>query len=256
MAGRQTADVVFCIDASGSMAPCFRALKDNIRSFVKGLESGGQYNWDLRLDFLAYNAGIGSGAGVFGFRSLKQRDLGVLHSLYDQGGKDQSAETLFFTSDIGEFCKALDDVEVEGDEATFIALDTALDFPWRPVSKCHRVLVVLTDEALETGVFVEKQTKKLPELIDKIHTLKVELFLVGPESDAFSDLSAADRSEYVILDNDHDGLKNADFSKVLESIGKSVSAAFPPGQFTPPEVQRALFNQHAWVSSSEAVTGD
>jgi hypothetical protein len=184
MAGRQVADVIFCLDASGSMGPCFDALRKHVQTFVKGLEAGGQFVWDLRLDFLAYKAGASFRSGVFGFRSLHRQDMDLVRGLY--GSVDsQSGRTRFFSTDLNEFSRGLDQVQVGGDEATFIALDTALDFPWRVAMACHRVVIVMTDEALETGVEVRRQLEKIPELIEKLHALRVKLFIVAPPSDAF-----------------------------------------------------------------------
>ena len=255
MPGRQVADVVFCIDASGSMGPCFDALREHIQSFVIGLEADGQFNWDLRLSFLAYSAGEASGGGVFGFRSLDLRDMELIKALY-QHSDAQSNAGRFFTTDIEEFTAKLNKVKVGGDEATFVALDTALDFPWRAEGLCHRVVIVMTDEALETGVQVPWQIAKIPDLIEKLHTLRVKLFIVGPSSDAFDAISAADRSEYQILQDVHDGLKNADFKQILGEIGKSVSVSNMQGVAPPDKVRRGLFDQGKWSAGNTKITGD
>jgi hypothetical protein len=255
MLGRQVADVVFCLDASGSMGPCFDALRKHVQSFVKGLEAGGQFTWDLRLDFLAYNAGESPSGGVFSFRSLHLRDLELVDALYRRSGS-QSGGGTFFTTNLAEFSDALDAVQVGGDEASFIALDTALDFPWRESTACHRVVILMTDESLETGVQVGRQITEIPALIEKLHALRVKLFIVGPPSEAFDAISAADRSEYQILQNAHDGLKHADFKQILGEIGKSVSVSTLQGPSSKPKVQRGLFDQEKWEETKTQITGD
>ena len=55
MAGRETADIVFCIDASGSMASAIDGVKKNIKKLVDSLESTPNTTWDVRFDFLAYS---------------------------------------------------------------------------------------------------------------------------------------------------------------------------------------------------------
>ncbi len=238
------------------MGPCFDALRKHVQSFVRGLESGGQFVWDLRLDFLAYHAGESRSGGVFGFRSLYQRDMSLIDGLYRQKGL-QTASGKFFNSNLGEFCKGLETVDVSGDEATLIALDTALDFPWREAVGCHRIVVVMTDEALETGVMVRQQVAQIDAMIEKLHTLRAKLFIVGPASDAFDAISAADRSEYQTLDNAHDGLKTANFQQILESIGKSVSvSATLQTPSAKSGVRRGLFGQEKWGSSNEYIMGD
>lgn len=55
MAGHETADIVFCIDASGSMTPAFEGVKNHIVTLLKTLDASGlQTKWDVRFDFLAY----------------------------------------------------------------------------------------------------------------------------------------------------------------------------------------------------------
>ena len=254
MAGRQVADVVFCLDASGSMGPCFGALRDHVQSFVGGLQSGGQSPWDLRLEFVAYNAGEAPSGGVFGFRTCRQQNMDVFNMLYHR--PTQTSSDPFFTKATREFSEALQKVDVGGDEATFVALDTALDLPWRESAACHRVVILMTDEALETGIYVREQVSKIPDLIEKLHALRVKLFIVGPSSDAFDALSAADRSEYQLLQQAHDGLQQADFKQLLGEIGKSVSVSTLQNVAAPPRAKRALFGQNTWTGSNTAITGD
>jgi hypothetical protein len=253
MAGSQVADVIFCLDASGSMGPCFDALRKHIQSFVKGLESGVQSRWDLRLGLLAYQAGDSAGGGIFGFQGLVDSGMQLVTSLYQPKGAQSGVR--YFTSDIGQFVSALENVLVRGDEATFIALDTALDFPWRDGAHCHRVVIVMTDEALETGIQVAAQTAKIDDLIEKLHALRVKLFLVGPESEAYQSLCEADRSEFQVLQDAHDGLENADFKQILAEIGKSVSVSALQEPATPVKARRALFGQDKWTGVNADITG-
>ena len=240
MSTKRIADVVFCMDASASMRPCFAAVREHVGTFVNTLQGDLQTKWDVRLDFLAYSTGeTGDGNGVFDFRSLRTQGLKLLDSLYKQGGR--SAD--FFTNDVEDFKRGLAAIKVGGDEASFIALDTALDFPWRAAAACHRVVILLTDEALETGVLKPQQMEKIPALVDKIHGLRVLLYLVGPSSAAFDQISAADKSEYNIVTDTHNGLATADFSKILGSIAKSVSVSALQAAPATTGVSPGLFGQ-------------
>jgi hypothetical protein len=235
------------------MKPCFVALQRQIQSFVRGLVSDNQIKWDIRFDFLAYSAGTGPrGQGtVYVLRSLYASGTDVTRGLY---AKDQKP-VRFFTSDLEEFARGIENVEVTGDEASFVALDLALDYPWRAAAACHRVVILMTDEPLETGLEVEPQVAKIGELIDKIHALKVKLFLVGPPSDAFDKLSAADGSEYEVVQNSEDGLRTLDFRKVLEQMGKSVSVSNPQSLTSTSPVRRSLFGQSDWTAIEAKITG-
>lgn len=245
MSTRGVVDIVFCIDASDSMRPCINGVKEHVVSFIKGLE-GGQSKMDWRIDYLAHSCDISG--GPHRMESIRTENLGLMQALYHSPGSN------FFTTDLGEFQRKLSTVEVFGDEATLVALDTALDYPWRPRSKCHRVVVCLTDEPLETGAAVAAQREQLPAIIDKIQKLGVMLFLVGPHSDGYASLSEVDKSEYEVVDHAGDGLRTVNFAKVLEYIGKSVSMASLQ-TVEDKGVRRALYGQDTWGSSDAPITG-
>jgi len=228
------------------MGPCFDALRRQLGCFVDGLRSGGQMAWDLRFDFLAHRAGEKDGRGVHHFQSLRKEGMDLVRGLY----QSRDAQDGFFTQNVDEFTRGLAELKAYGDEASFVALDTCLDFPWRDAVNCHRVVILLTDEALETGVCLPEQTRQIDALIEKLHTLRVKLFLVGPESAAFDAVCAADRSEYLVIDDDQSGLASVELGKVLEVMGKSVSVSLI--QNTPAEraAPRGLFGQASWHPAS------
>lgn len=253
MSTRRTADIVLCLDASASMRPCIDAVRKHLGDFVDSLCGDAQTRWDLRFDYLAHAAGeTTDGSGVFNFRSLTAGQLGLLQALYQQGGRGEN----FFTRDLNALKQGLATIEVGGDEAPLIALDTALDFPWRDAVACHRVVIMLTDEALETGVCVKQQLETINALVEKIHKLRVILFLVAPSSDAFDQLCGADKSEFMVVDEPHNGLSKVAFSEVLASIGKSVSVSALQGAASNGKsARRALFGQDKWGSTGEALRG-
>ena len=241
-------DVVFCLDASGSMAPCIDAVRKNLDAFLDAL--GGDLNRkiDCRLDFLAHSC---DEAGEL-MRSISLRKNGaeLVQALYGQSPQPAA----FFTTDRDTLRAALREIAVYGDEAMLIALDMALDFPWRPQAGCHRVVVLLTDEPLEANAIWQTQQRKLDALIDKIQRLGVKLYIVGPNSKGLETLAEADKCLYQKSAQSHDGLGAIDFNKVLGQIGKSVSASVLQGR---PEagVKRALFGQDEWVASQDSIRG-
>ena len=248
MSSKGVVDLVFCIDASQSMQPCLDAVRGHVLSFVRGLESGLQQRTvDLRLDFLAHSCG--EGKGPFRVQTVRTAAAETVAALYKKPNPQS-----FFTKDAAEFERALSAVEVGGDEATLIALDFALDFPWRSRRDCHRVVICLTDEPFEAGALVDEQRAKLDALIDKFHALGAMLFLVAPDSDAWNRLAETDKSEFKQVAEAETGLQTVDFGKVLEQIGKSVSAASLQASGDE-KVPRALFGQDAWGETSAALTG-
>jgi hypothetical protein len=242
-------DVVFCLDASGSMAPCIDGVRRNIGSFLDGLASDANRKIDCRIDYLAHCCSEDFSA--FRAETLRTRDFDCLSALYGQSPKPEK----FFSSEAGEIRKGLEKVEVFGDEAVLVAIDVCLDFPWRPRGQCHRVVAVLTDEPFESNAFADKHKPMIGPLIDKIHALGVMLFLVAPKSPGYDELSEADKCQFQQTGQMHDGLSSLDFARVLAHIGKSVSVATPfQGEAERP-VKRALFGQSDWQRGHKEIKG-
>lgn len=228
MAGRNCADIVFCIDSSASMQPCLDAVKSNISKLLEGLGGDGQgTTWDVRFDYLAF---CDSNDGVHRLVSTRLGATDIVRKIYtapDAAG--------FFTRDLHEFSTELAKVKADGEEMHLFALDIAMDFPWRPSADCHRVVVLLSDEPVESGVEVEAQVAQVEAIIAKTMEKRIKLFIVAPESEVFYRLAAADRCEYTDVESTQDGLQSVDFSRMLAAIGKSVSVSqsYDGGSNTP-----------------------
>lgn len=125
MSTRGIADVVFVIDASGSMEPCINALKANIASFVSSLEGVNAGSFDLRLEFLAVKSD--EEGQIYGMSTSRLNGAAnVIEAIY-AGGSVQGSSRLW--SGPAEFRSGLDRVQVAGNEDNLLALDTALDLP-------------------------------------------------------------------------------------------------------------------------------
>lgn len=246
MAGKKCADIVFLLDASGSMSPCIEAVKINIGKLVAYFKSDTQNAWDVRLDFLAH----ASWQNRYYLQSFALAGCGLADAIY----KPQTvASGSFFTKDVVEFQSSLAQVKTQGDETTLLALDMALDFPWRPAETCHRVVICLSDEAIETGEEVSFQKTQIDNLVKKIHAKRIKFFIVAPQSDAFDTLSMADRCEYEPVDEQSDGLRNTDFAKLMEAIGKSVSVSQTTSSGT--NAPQPLYGQDTWSVGSSGSFG-
>lgn len=250
MSTKGVADIVFCLDASDSMTPCFQGVSEHIVDFVAALQSGGpnQGTWDLRLDFVAHQASkTGQGSVLYPMSSVRRAGCEVIDDLY----APQPDSRNFFTSSLDEFREALRGVETKGDEDPLLALDVALDFPWRDAKACHRVVVLMTDEPVGGGLG-KGRTGRIPDLIQKIQALRVMVFLVTPSCPSFEKLSEVDRCEHYVV-GQGGGLADVDFKDILSYIGKSVSVS--TGQGEAKRADRALFGQDRFVSGSGEVTG-
>ncbi len=180
---------------------------------------------------------IGATAKTGGFQARSIHEANLLDGLYRSQGR-------FFTSEIPTFQRALSEVRTGDNESPLVALDCALDFPWRDSAASRRVVILLTDEPMEGGNRLAESRRLLPQLIDKIQAKKVLLYLVTPESEGFETLSTVDRSEWHVVAGE-DGLASVDFGKLLQALGKSVSVSRDQGEATG-SISRAVFRQNEW----------
>ena len=177
-----------------------------------------------------------SDSGTFECRTTLSND--ALHAVYS-GGQN------LFTTNVSLFQRALASVEAKGNESPLVALDTGIDFPWRPQSSCHRIVIFLTDEPAEGGNRFEESRSKCEEIIQKMQEQGIILFLVTPESEIFEHLSITNRCEWEVSSGD-EGLTDIRFDKLLLTIAKSITKSRL--QVVPKRLpnRRALFGQNRW----------
>ena len=248
MKTKNSADIVFVIDASDSMQPCIDGLKRHISQFVDVFKNDANSAWDIRLEFITHSVSNStSGNDAFGISSINE--TAAWNSIYQP-----TSRGAFFTTNVSDFQTSLASISVTGDEASFLALDYALDLPWRTQSGCRKIVLLFTDEPMETGCMVSDSTKLTNALIDKIHALKAYLYLITPDSPGFEKLASADKAEWCLID-EGDGMLKVDFNKILAMPAKSITASQAP-LGSSPSVQRALFGQDKWVSTNSTVRHD
>lgn len=215
------ADIVFCIDATGSMDPCFNGIKTNLDEFLKGLSSHGAVDWRFRI--LAYRDKHDPRCGVpwqnFEFTNSESTFLNQLNSVTPNGGGDAPESTL---------------------DALFLSVNSK----WRNDSGLQRVIVLLTDA--DSHPTLHSSTYDYPDndverVIQEFQTLKHSmLFMIAPDlpiyqkidkamSDAdkkifFESLPVNDSS--TDIEKKYKGLNNVDFKMVLKMISESISSSF------------------------------
>lgn len=209
------ADIVFCIDATYSMQPCFDSVKAEVDTFVSGLQS--KADVDFRLRLIAY------------------RDL------HDPGARNDPPWTITsFTNSVDEFRNALASVTASGGgdlpESTLDALYLALHSPWRP-NKTHKTIVLLTDD--DTHPKLAASTYNRPDndvyrVIQDFQTLRhAMLYMVLPEYPLYTQIEqsmkAADRkilAQWVPKAKDDErykGLRAVPWSALLKMLGETIS---------------------------------
>jgi hypothetical protein len=233
-------DLVFVLDTSESMRPCFDGLKRNINLVVKPLQG---LSLEVRIGFVALGVACSTdGAPVFLFETLAGDYWAT--DLYG------AAQGLFTTS-TEHFSSGVARLSVAGDEHQLLALDCALDFSFGPPATTRRVIAMLSDEPVEGGVESGRDTNRIPEIVQKLMARKVQLFAALPMSTALEELAAADGAEVQHVDGG-DGLATLDFSKLLGQMAKSISVSSIQGAEMP--YTRALFGQNLWTKSNSVST--
>ena len=201
------ADVVFCLDRSGSMTPCLEGVKEHISKFIEGLLANPQLsNLYCRLGFIAYDC-------------------------YDFYLMD-------FTTDIKKFQSAMSSLQPGGNEYSLPALDWSLDFSWR--ENAHRIVIQFTDEPLEGGEDPPFQRSKLQELYGKIASLNAMLYFVGPDCKEYRGFERVPKCivQYI---TGHNHFYNIDFKEVLFQIGKTLSHSVTPSPTKMGSVKKDLY---------------
>lgn len=260
----QRADVVFVIDASDSMRPCFDQLKSAIKSFVEPFKQAGFES--LRLGLLAYRTGVANGQWVNRFSFVCGDDPKLMKDFY---GDDEEEKEKFFTRsgdyyvDTDSFCKALDNIECTADENTPLALDCAADFPFMPPCEARRVIVLFTDEKIEDGVLKDEPISKLYSdetydgnldtmtVMDKLEARHISLYCFAPCSEALEVISEYNRVVVTEVKDAHERLEGEnsweeiDFDKVMSGIGKSISRSVQQ-KSDDDEFKPAIYEQNTW----------
>jgi hypothetical protein len=220
------ADIVFCLDVTGSMQPCIDALKANLMNFVNALQTTATVDAHLRL---------------IAFRD--KHDTSIVN------GRKVSEEPWLiteFTDNPSQFAQWLNDPVVQafggGDDP-----ESALDALYLAIAKSkwreheiHRSILVFTDD--DSHPELHESTYSYPDrgvarVIQEFQTMPhAMLFMVVPRFRVYEQLEqamkVADRkiiANYVPYhhgDPKHSyyGLAGVNWSKFLEMLGQTVSS--------------------------------
>ena len=241
----QNVDLVLLVDSSQSMRPFFASLQEHLTDLLYPLQ---QANFKVRFGLVAYSAGAGQGNPLYEHTFIGGDGIEMITKLYSSSVNAAD----FFTSDSSVVKRVVGSLKAHGNEDTLMALDIAADFPFGPLESTQRVIAVFTDERLEAGVSEAEPMGKIPELIQKLMSRRIQLFVSAPFSPALEQLGSLDRAEIEPVDGG-DGLKSVDFKKLLAQMGKSISvSSLQMG--AEPIWKKALFGQDKWISSDEELS--
>ncbi|MCM1295438.1 MAG: VWA domain-containing protein [Muribaculaceae bacterium] len=224
---KRNIDVVFCIDGTGSMAPCIESVKSNARRF--------------HLEFVSAMTDFGSEIDSMRVKVIVFRD-------YHDDGEQAMVESPFFElpTDTADFEKFLADVSANGGgdnpENGLEALYYAMKSDFTAGAKDRQVIVLFTDaEALdlrerageanypsdmvdEAGL-IEMWACMAQDSSFKLRDRNKRLVMFAPDGTKYKALkSKLNRSVFEPV-NMADGLGDIDFKEIIKIIAASASNA-------------------------------
>lgn len=180
-------DIVFVIDDSASMEPVIDGVQNNINGFIDSLQNSGN-KIDFRIGFELYG--------------------------------NELFTTCPLTSDVADFKRTLIRkriYETGGGEITLLAIDMAADHNWR--DRCHRYIIIFTNEQLSTNDYYATQISKYDELLQKLKDLHIKIIFLGKDCPDYRRLKEVKHCSYEPIEN----YESVNYVELLETIGKSVS---------------------------------
>lgn len=208
-------DIVFCVDATGSMTPCIDALKDQIRSFIQGLEKPADantppLNWRMR---------------VIGFRDLNEGEAMVnLDAPMVKTGVEAQAQV-----DLLEAQGGGDEPESALDAVWLAAAQT----PWRPTpedpSPARKVIVLFSDATslptLHPSTVSQGAVGNDFNAVRQILAEKnVAVYAWAPACPTWKELSQNNKLvTYQEIADAGTGLSTINFANLLKDLGKTLS---------------------------------
>ena len=222
-------DIVFLLDATGSMSDCLQAVTDNIAAFIDTLSTpdanGGVLIKDWRIRVLGYRDRDEDGQAWLvdnPFSTDIDQVKAQLSALHAKGGGDEPESLLDAMYQISQW--------PEADKGA-----KPLATGWRHRHDAARAVVIFTDASSKPGFrTAEGGTGSVDDLINLYHAMRLKVILYAPDTPLYGELSAMNGLEWEpigSLDEDpvqalQDYTSNQDnFRKVMEALAKSISAS-------------------------------
>jgi hypothetical protein len=191
---RGVADIVFLIDATGSMMPCIRAVRESVAAFVDGIQQLGATGSPLVRDWRAR---------VVGYRDRPDCE-------------DDWLVEFPFVQSVEQLKVQLSDLSAHGGgtepESLLDALYHLASLPpedpsvvtgargWRPRREAHRFIVVFTDATFHPtfrrSTSSSASDGQLEDVVERVHESGIWLHIFAPEFECYRPLSEIDRCKW------------------------------------------------------------
>lgn len=217
-------DIVFLLDATGSMSPCIDALKKNIQTFVTGLTSTSESHNSPVKDWRAK---------VVGFRDYEvdiepyvdhpfvrtpQELQRQLAGLIADGGGDEPESLLDGLYQVANMPATPKGAEPRADS-------------WRHKTSAARVVVVFSDASFKEPLANPKGAT-FDDVANLVMTNRICLSIFAPEIPCYEKLSEIDKSEWNVVSGGstpQESLRlytadQTNFRETMKQLAKTVSA--------------------------------
>ena len=217
-------DIVFLIDATGSMSPCIEALKNNIQTFVEGLTAKDANNASPVKDWRAK---------VVGYRDCDVDAQPFIDNPFVGTAGELRAQLTGLTADGG------------GDEPESLleALFKVANMPstpkgappdpyaWRHKPAAARVVVIFTDATYKEPL-ADPKGATFDDVAHVLQNNRIILSIFAPELACYDKLRTIDKAEWNIVRGDENPQKalalftadQANFRETLKQLAKTVTA--------------------------------
>ena len=226
-------DIVFLIDATGSMQPAIDDLKSNIKQFFRTLAAGDANGSALVKDWRAR---------VVGYRDVTHDgpDWWIDNPFVNDPAEiEAQLDGIVATGGGDEPESLLDALYKLGKAGSTPKCSQELDpYKWRYRSEAARVVIVFSDASFHpVTALSEAPNLDWQEIANLIMQEKIRLSVYAPQMPCYDDLSQIDKCEYMPVEFDpsiqNDAVyklreftaDTANFQKTLEQLAKTVSAS-------------------------------
>ena len=220
-------DIVFLMDATGSMQPSIDDLKNNLKVFIDEL-TGGAHNqapvkhWRGKVvgfrDFIYDSTPIEDNPFVETADELRSQ----LDRLKAEGGGDEPEsllEGIYHVANMGQTDKGLSDLDPN---------------KWRYRGDAARVVIVFTDASFHTEM-EEPKGGTIDDVTTVCHNNRIILQVFAPDMDCYDEVGEIDKTDVYRIEfdeSDDEGAVNAlrqytsdrqNFKETLLALAKTVS---------------------------------
>jgi hypothetical protein len=219
-------DLVFLIDATGSMGTCIEALKRNIEMFIVRLQASDANNGCIVKDWRGK---------VVGYRDFGTDIVPFVDNPFVREAADLKQQLAALRADGGgdapeSLLDAIYKVATMGDTPKGGQENPRT---WRYRSDAARVVIVFTDAPYHPKMSIpEAKDGDLQDVINVCHENRIILSIFAPDMPCYDDLSSIDKAEYEPVGSADDNPQGAlaqftadeqNFRRTLEMLARSVS---------------------------------